>query len=258
MVLALLINGCAANSSAAPTAAPPAAPTLPQLAPTAVATEPPLGPPTQVGLLPEGPVSFETEDKVTLAGTIFGQGKTAVILAHMQPSDQTSWQPFAKELAENGFTALTFDFRGYGKSGGKLNLGLLDRDVRAAETFLRGHGFTHVVCIGASMGGTACAKAALMPGLDGLVVISGPISMQPPLALRVGDFKQLTLSKLFVAAKGDPGYAESVKTMYDLSPDPKQIELLPGSAHGTDILRSPDGEALRKLLVTFAQAVDKQ
>ena len=228
MMLALLVGGCQGGGAAAPTAAPSLAPATAQTAPTAVPpTEPPVQP-TQAGRLPEGAVSFETEDKVTLAGTIFGHGETAVILAHMQPSDQTAWQPFAKEMAEKGFTALTFDFRGYGKSGGKLNYGVLDRDVRAAAAFLHDHGFARIVCIGASMGGTACAKAALTPGLDGLVVISSPISMQPPLALRVGDFKQLTLPKLFVAEKGDAGYAESVKTMYDLSPDPKQIEILPG------------------------------
>src|SRR4051794_8081498 len=73
------------------------------------------------GRLPEGEVSFETADKVKLSGLVFGRGDTAVILAHMMASEQSAWQPFAQELAEKGYTALTFDFRGNGKSGGKLN-----------------------------------------------------------------------------------------------------------------------------------------
>lgn len=209
------------------------------------------------GRLPEGAVSFETTDKVKLSGMIFGQGETVVILAHMMPSDQTAWQPFAKELAEKGYTALTFDFRGYGKSGGKLNYVALDKDVQAAITFLHDHGFSRIVCVGASMGGTACAKAALTPGLAGLVVISSPLTVatmsSPGVRLVVSDFKKLTPPKLFVVAKGDAEVFESVKTMYDLAPDPKQITILPGSAHGTNMFKSADGSALRELLLKFLQ-----
>jgi pimeloyl-ACP methyl ester carboxylesterase len=209
------------------------------------------------GRLPEGEVSFETADKVKLSGLVFGRGETAIVLAHMMASEQTAWQPFAKELAEKGYTALTFDFRGNGKSGGKLNFVALDKDVQAAVAFLHDHGFSRIVCVGASMGGTACAKAALTPGLAGLVVISSPLTVSTMSAggirLVIGDFKKLTLPKLFVVAKGDSDVFESVKTMHDLSPTPKQITILPGSAHGTSIFSSADGPALRELILKFLQ-----
>jgi alpha-beta hydrolase superfamily lysophospholipase len=209
--------------------------------------------------LPESTVSFDTVDKVKLSGTLFGQGTTAVILAHMMESDQVAWHPFARELAEKGYTALTFDFRGNGKSGGKLNYVALDKDVQAAIAFLHDRGFTRIVCIGASMGGTACAKAALVPGLAGLAVVSSPLTVSTMssggVRLLVGDFKKLTLPKLFVVSKGDSNVFESVKTMHDLSPDPKQISILPGSAHGTNIFSSSDGPTLRELLVAFLQGL---
>jgi hypothetical protein len=111
------------------------------------------------------------------------------------------------------------------------------------------------------MGGTACAKAALKPGLAGLVVISSPLTVSTMssagVRLVISDFKKLTPSKLFVVAKGDADVFESVKTMYDLSPDPKQITILPGSAHGTDILRSADGPALRDLMLKFLQGLEQ-
>src|SRR5262249_157725 len=141
-----------------------------------------------------------------------------------------------KELAQKGFTVLTFDFRGFGKSGGHPQVGLLERDVRAATAFLSDSGFTRIVCVGASMGGTACTKAALKPGLSGLVGISSPLSMSPPLSLNTKDFPKLNLPKLFIVSKGDAGYVESVKLMYQLSPDPKEMTMLPGGAHGTNIL----------------------
>jgi pimeloyl-ACP methyl ester carboxylesterase len=217
--------------------------------------------PQSAGRLPEGSVSFETTDKVKLSGIVTGQGETAVILAHMMGSEQAAWQPFAQELAEKGYTALTFDFRGNGRSGGKLNYVALDKDVLGAIAFLHDHGFTQIVCVGASMGGTACAKAALTPGLAGLVVISSPITVSTMsssgVRLVIGDFKKLTLPKLFVVAKGDSDVFESVKTMHDLSPKPKQITILPGSAHGTNILSSADGLALRDLLLEFLQGLEQ-
>jgi alpha/beta superfamily hydrolase len=213
------------------------------------------------GRLPEGAVSFETADKVKLAGIAYGQGETAVILAHMMSSDQSAWYSFASELAKQGYTALTFDFRGTGKSGGKLNYVALDKDVQAAIAFLHDHGFSQIVCVGASMGGTACAKAAIKPGLAGLVVISSPITVSTMssegVKLSIGDFKKLTAAKLFVVGKGDSEVFESVKTMYSLSPEPKQMTILPGSAHGTNIFSSADGPALRELLLKFLHGLEQ-
>jgi alpha/beta superfamily hydrolase len=212
-----------------------------------------------LGRLAEGAVSFETADKIKLSGIVYGQGETAVILAHMMSSDQSAWYSFANELAQQGYTALTFDFRGNGKSGGNLNYVALDKDVQAAIAFLQDRGFARIICIGASMGGTACAKAAVKPGLAGLVVISSPITVSTMssrgVRLSTGDFKKLTPAKLFVVGKGDTEVFESVKTMYDLSPEPKQITILPGSAHGTNIFSSADGPALRDLLLAFLQGL---
>jgi hypothetical protein len=89
--------------------------------------------PTPPPSLSEGEVTFTTEDGIQLSGTVFGQGTTAVILAHMRNRDQTSWQPFAQVLAERRFTALTFDFRGYSKSGGDVDYSALDKDARTVN-----------------------------------------------------------------------------------------------------------------------------
>jgi pimeloyl-ACP methyl ester carboxylesterase len=244
LTLGILLSGCGSGLST-PTGAQ--------------ASNTPLSKP--MGRIAEGAVSFETADKVKLTGIVYGQGDTAVILAHMMASEQAAWQPFAQELAEKGYTALTFDFRGNGRSGGKLNYVALDKDVQAAIAFLHDHGFSQIVCVGASMGGTACAKAAITPGLAGLVVISSPITVSTMssggIRLVISDFKKLTLPKLFVVAKGDSDVFESVKTMHDLSPKPKQVTVLPGSAHGTNILSSADGLALRDLLLEFLQGLEQ-
>lgn len=201
--------------------------------------------------LPSGPVTFTTSDGIKLGGNIVGNGSTAVILAHMRPVDQTSWKEFAGELAGRGFTALTFDFRGYGESEGQRDYGALDKDISAAADFLRTNGYSKIVCIGASMGGTACAKAARGAKLDGLGVLSSPLEMVPPLTVGKEDLAELTCPKLFLAAEEDTPYSDEVRQMHDFSPEPRTIVLLPGFGHGTELFDRPSAEQFRTALFTF-------
>jgi alpha/beta superfamily hydrolase len=204
--------------------------------------------------LPEGPVTFTTDDGVKLSGTIFGQGPTAVVLAHMRPTDQTSWQPFAKELGAAGFTTLTFDFRGYGDSEGRRDGALIDHDVQAAIRFLRERGFQRIVCVGASMGGTACAESVREPGLAGLVVIASPQTFGGKLNVEQRDFEGIAYPKLFISAEGDDLRASLVQ-MYEWAPDPKQLTLIPGYAHGTDMFGGPQADQFREVMITFLKGL---
>ena len=105
------------------------------------------------------PVDFKAIDGVPLRGYLFGQGSTGVILAHMYPADQKSWFPLAYKLAEKGYLAMTFDFRGYGESGGEKVIAEIDRDLEGAHQFLRPK-VKKVFLVGASMGGTAAIRVA--------------------------------------------------------------------------------------------------
>jgi pimeloyl-ACP methyl ester carboxylesterase len=68
----------------------------------------------------------------------------------MYPADQSSWYATAERLAQEGYLVLTFDFRGYGDSGGEKQIDLIDGDVGAAITAIRGEGAAEVVLAGAS------------------------------------------------------------------------------------------------------------
>lgn len=241
----VLSGGCSA-----PATPPNVAPTSP---PAAIPTE--TAPPP---ILVEE-VTFTTDDQVRLSGTLFGDGELAVILAHQgtQGTDQTSWQPFAMLLAQEGFTALTFDFRGRGQSEGTLEVSELVRDVRAAEALLRDRGLTRIVCMGASMGGTSCVKLALETDLEGLVVIASTMSLGPPTDVYPQDYELLALPKLFVCAEDDTtgGLADTAQEMYDLSPEPKQIKFFPGAVHGTELFDTPQGDDFTALLLGFLEGL---
>jgi pimeloyl-ACP methyl ester carboxylesterase len=246
-MLALLLCGCSA------------APGIPIPTPTAVATAttPPTNTPAPSPVRQQAQVtrvSLVAADGVKLSGMVFiGEGKKdiGVVLAHMgaHSADQSSWTPFAQYIAQRGFGAITFNFR--------ADRSRLALDVRAAIEFLREQGYRRIVCMGASMGGTACIRAAANADLAGLVVISslwttgsGPTG--GALVVSSEDLAQLTLPKLFVTTEEDGnGVPATIEDMYEVAPDPKALKIFPGSVHGTDIFATRQGDEFRDLLVDF-------
>jgi predicted alpha/beta-hydrolase family hydrolase len=238
-------------SEAAPTIQPTSLPAPSAVTPTSTPVPSPT--PQQVRA---GKVSFVAEDGMKLSGTMFmGEGAKdiGVVLAHMgaHGADQRSWTSFAQTIAQRGFGALTFNFR--------ADRSKLDRDVRAAVGFLRDQDYQRIVCMGASVGGTASLKAAVDTDLAGVVVISslwttGSGSTGGALIVSREDLAQLTLPKLFVTTDKDGnGVPATMKAMYEAAPEPKALKIFPGTVHGTDIFLTPQGDEFRDLLVGFLE-----
>jgi len=176
-------------------------------------------------------VTFRTADGVTLRGRLWPGGSTAVVFSHMFGTTQSIWYDLAGRLAAQGYTALTFDFRGVGDSSGRLVIRYVHRDTQAAATFVRGRQARKVVLIGASMGGTSSIVAAGHAPVDGLVVIASGMVFQG-LDVRP-HLPDLRMPKLFIAGSRDAPFNESAQTMYARTPQPKQLLLIPTARHGT-------------------------
>jgi alpha/beta superfamily hydrolase len=194
-------------------------------------------------------VSFQTADGVTIRGHLFGEGKTLVILAHMRPSDQTSWYGFAEELAKAGYSALTFDFRGYGESEGSQELSKIDLDVEAAIETMRDKGFEVIYLVGASMGGTASLIAAARQEVAGVVAISAPSSFEGLDAEAV--VGQVSARKLFIASKGDTSAMTSLERLFERAPEPKEEKVFEGSDHGTNLLEGEYAAEVKAAITAF-------
>ena len=203
-------------------------------------------------------VSFESSDGVALEGRVFGNGSTGVVLAHMRPADQRSWFAFARRLADQGYLALTFDFRGYcpggegGCSSGEVDTSELWRDVLGAIELVRSEGAIDVALVGASMGGTASLVAAAQPGtgVDVVVTLSAPIAIDGLIADQTV-LQQVSANKLFVAGVGDAAAAADAEELYAIAPPPKRVEVVPADDHGTDLLSGPQGEVVRRTIETY-------
>ncbi len=235
LVVAGLACGGGGTGGATPTAGRPAA----------TAASESLG----TGLAGEEAVDFQAEDGVVLKGHLFGTGITAVVLAHMRPADQTAWFDFARVLAGQNIAALTFDFRGYGETGGPKDYAHIDRDMKAAIRFLKARGYHTIYLVGASMGGTASLAVAKAEGAAGVVTLSAPDQFEG-LDVR-GAVAELTVPKLFLASQGDEAAVTSLMTLYEGAADPKDRQIFDGSAHGTDMLRSDQGQRVADRILAF-------
>ena len=215
------------------------------------------------------PVAFAASDGVRLAGRLFlpdgsPDGTAGVVLSHMLPADQRSWYPFAERLADEGYSALTFDFRGYcpggvgGCSQGDRQIAAIWRDVAGAAAYLRSRGVSSVSLVGASMGGTASLVAAsggTPPAGDvaSIITLSAPVSIEG-LSATPEALLSIQGTKLFVAALGDGVAADAAEQLYREASAPKRVEIVPTDGHGTDMLTEGRGEEVQRLILSTLDA----
>lgn len=185
---------------------------------------------------PSERVTFETADGVALVGDLWpADGSSVVVFAHMRGANRTAWAPAVERVLERRFAALSFDFRGHGESGDReADLGKIDLDLEAAVAFARSRGYARVFVVGASMGGTAALALAAREDLAGVAVLSSPASFEGiDAAAAVGSVQE---PALFVAANGDQPYRREVEELHAAAPGEKRLVLVPGNAHGTNLL----------------------
>ncbi len=215
------------------------------------ATLAPTPSPTPVLMVEE--VTFQTEDGIEIAASLFGEGDLAVIFLHMDEdnSSQRDWHPFARMLIAQDIASLTVDFRGIGNSGGEENPDLFLNDLRAAVAFLREREFENIACVGAGYGGAACLRYSLENPFSGLIVISSSQSLGGLDTLTEDDFALLTLPKLFIYGDSDGLIPLLMTEMISFSPSPKESVTYDSAAHGTDFFDSEFGEDFTQTLLEF-------
>jgi pimeloyl-ACP methyl ester carboxylesterase len=240
----------AATTPAMPT--PGAMPASPQPSPTEEPT-------------PGVPVSFRTADGVRIAGRAFGGGRIGVVFGHQIDDDQTDWWDLAAALAEEGYTALTLDFRGYcpGDEAGCSEDGTTAdawRDLLAGAEVLRDRGADRIVLVGASMGGTAAVLAASRadPPVDGVIALSAPTDCCG-MTVERDDPPAIDAPTLFLAGRDDGDAPTSARQMARWAGTSGRFVILDSGEHGVDLLgglAAPDVERrTNALLRTFLEHV---
>lgn len=171
------------------------------------------------------------DNRSTLAFATLGDGPHAVVLSNQSDEDLCSWIGFAATLQRDGFRVVLYDYA--------LTP---DLDLPLIARYLRRHGARSIALVGASIGGmgTIMTAAKLRPRPDAIVTLSAEFLYNgtyiAPFAARV------TSPVLFVAARMDDGPLSHPTTPHFLRVCPakvKKADIVPGSAHGTALLRNP-------------------
>lgn len=195
-------------------------------------------------------ISFKTADNATIYANYQQRGSHAVLLAHGAIFNKESWGAFEQRLVDENFSVLAIDFRGYNKSTEGDNPQALHEDILGGISFLRKQGgIDKVTVLGASMGGSAAAKASVYSepnAIDQLILLS-PAKVLTPEALK---------GQLLFIASQDEYLANAVESAFNNAPEPKKLQLIDGKAHAQHLFKTAQSEALTLSIIEFLKSVD--
>jgi pimeloyl-ACP methyl ester carboxylesterase len=203
-------------------------------------------------------IAFRAGDGRLLYGDVYGSGdRGVVILAHGGYSSRASWKDTAEALRNARFHVLVFESRGAADlAAGRETPCLSDevcqsKDVVSAIRQLQELGATSVALIGGSLGGAAVALAAIETGprvVESLVLLA-PAEVPAP--------EMIPSRKLFIVSRNDANAAglrlPGIRAQFARAQPPKEFKLLEGSAHGQQMLFTPDGAALCRDIIRFLE-----
>jgi pimeloyl-ACP methyl ester carboxylesterase len=177
-------------------------------------------------------VTIDSGGGIELDAFVVGEdGDLGVVLGHQLGRDFCSWAAFATKLAERGAAALAINFVS----------GSPDADVEAAFGELDDRGAERIFLVGASMGGTAALAASSNVDADGVAALSAPRQFGDLDALPA--VRRLDVPALFLVGGDDTEFAADAKELYRATPSrDKELIVIDGAAHGTDLLEDPKAE----------------
>ena len=235
--------------------------------------------------VPVEEVEFKSADGTALYGWLLrppGEKEAlgTVVHFHGNAQNMTSHVQFVDWLAERGYNVFVFDYRGYGRSGGRAKRSGIIADSQAALDYIRGRkdiDSSRLLVLGQSLGG-ACALAALgegsTEGVQAIAIDSSFLSYRQ-VANSLGGGTVLTkpLVQLLISPGHDPedsiarlegipllvihGDRDGVvplsngQALFDAAPEPKRFLLVSGARH----LQAIEGKRKDELVNFFTAAL---
>lgn len=210
-------------------------------------------------------VDIKAPDGANLKASYFSSGHPGpgIILLHQCNMDRHAWDGLANDLATAGFHVLTFDFRGFGESGGGRPTDAAERrtiiqqkwpgDVDAAYAYLiaqKGVEKTSVAAGGASCGVTQSSDLATRHHeIKALMLLSGNASDAAKAYLAATP----SLPVFGAASEGDTNAAKGIKEAVEASKDPHStLKLYAGTEHGVPMFAK--NAELEPMIVSWLKA----
>lgn len=233
-------------------------------------------------------LKYETIDFKSLDGTPLhgwfipaknkapANAKATVVFSHGNAGSIGHHLGFCVWLAEAGYNVITYDYRGFGKSGGSVGRrGMID-DVKAAFAYAGGRSdidANRLISYGHSLGGAQSVTALGETPVKGLraVVIDGAFASYQAMALSIGgqlgaslvtdelsprDFVEKLAPVPLLVVHGTRDEVVPVfqgRQLYEAAGQPKTLFEVKSGRHGTAL--SDDGGAYRKKMVEWLDAL---
>lgn len=178
--------------------------------------------------------------------------RAVVLFAHGNGGNITHHAEFLRDLhRRQNVAVLGFDYRGYGRSGGKPSEPGLIADARAARQWLAartGYPEERIVLMGHSLGGGVVTQLAAQDGAPALVLVNTFTSLPDvgrehvpwltPRAIMVNRFNSLDAIQQYsgpvLISHGDADRLipiEQGRSLYEAAPGPKKLIIVPGGRH---------------------------
>lgn len=206
-------------------------------------------------------VTVEAADGLILQGTFYpGSGSgpwPSVMLLHMNGGRRIDWEPFAGQLAEAGYAALTVDMRGHGDTGGQKDWEMAADDIQRFWSYMAGRedvDETRTAVAGASIGANmSLVTGANEPAIQTVIMLSPGLDyFGVTTDDRIVEYGQRPL--LIVASEEDRESAVSSEQLHELAPEQSELIMYQGAGHGTNMfLREP--ELATEMIAWFDQHV---
>jgi fermentation-respiration switch protein FrsA (DUF1100 family) len=129
-------------------------------------------------------VNLQTSDQETIHALFFkGSTEDVILYFHGNAGNLSGWQFVAEDFTSLGYNFMIIDYRGYGKSSGKISEDGLYKDAESAFNFLIQKGFApkNIIIYGRSVGSGIAVELATRQHCKGLV-LEAPFSSLKRLA----------------------------------------------------------------------------
>ncbi len=183
-------------------------------------------------------IELRASDGLVLRGAYFAPHASApaVLMLHQLYTTRESWNTLALAFMEAGYNVLAVDLRGYGKTRGAINWRQAQDDtLRWAAWLSQQDGVQSVTMVGSSMGSSlAIAGCAAFSACRGVVALSPGLNY---FGVSVEGALDDGIPMLVIYAERDRYPSEDVPVMQEIAGDALDITMIPGRAHGVDMLR---------------------
>jgi esterase/lipase len=204
-------------------------------------------------------ITLQTKDGIKIAATVLYGSDKSVIFAHMLDHDRTDWDILAKKFNDKGFTTISIDLRGHGKSGGdwkqfsEEDFNGMVYDIKAAKEFLDEKGKDSVSIVGASIGANAAVKYAASDKEIKSVVLLSPGINYKGISIEddITDFKTPIL---IIVSKNDAYPYESSNIIYEKVSGKKELIVEENLGHGSDML--PKSQEMQDKIIKFISSYE--